>query len=184
MVLVKNSLTFLAVIAVVLLNACSTHSLNRPAATKPDIIPVQSETLDPILTKPSPAASPIKTQKRANTEQTPTEKDQAVELKSGETMTQQTPSKTDSSVLEVLLEKTQKAIDLQQWLRAQRSLEQAIRLAPTEAKIFLLYGDVYSKLGIPEKAQQMYKRAIYLSASNNEIAGQAQEALAELVKIP
>ena len=82
-----------------------------------------------------------------------------------------------NNIINVLLDKTQKAISLQQWLRAQHILEQAIRLDPNESKVFMLYGDVYSQIGVREQAENMYRRALFLAKEGSEIHAAALHKL-------
>jgi len=86
-------------------------------------------------------------------------------------------SATTDTIVESLLIKAKKAQSLKQWLRAQDLLEHAIRLKPKEASIFLLYGDVYTKMGVIEQAKEMYRRAIFLSNERNETYRKAVKAL-------
>ena len=69
-------------------------------------------------------------------------------------------------IVQSLIARAEKAISMQQWLRAQHILEQGIHIAPRNAKVFLIYGDVYLNLGILAKAEQMYRRAIALAGDS------------------
>jgi Flp pilus assembly protein TadD len=85
-----------------------------------------------------------------------------------------------SDILPTLLEQAKKAIKLQQWLRAQRTLEQAIRIAPSNPKIFLLYGETYQHLGVLKEAENMYQHALHLATDQAELKTLAEEALRKL----
>lgn len=78
-----------------------------------------------------------------------------------------TTSGTD--LLSTLLGKATKAMKLQQWLRAQRALEQALRINPESSKTYVLYGDVYKGMGLEDKSIEMYKRAIFLSGNDDQL---------------
>ncbi len=80
-------------------------------------------------------------------------------------------------IVQSLIERAEKAISMQQWLRAQHALEQAIHISPGGAKVFLIYGDVYFNLGILEQAEQMYLRAISLAGESSAIGRLAMKNL-------
>lgn len=83
-------------------------------------------------------------------------------------------------IVQSLIERAEKAIKMQQWPRAQHILEQALRIAPGNAKIFLIYGDVYLNLGILAPAEQMYRRAMALASENSAIGRTATVKLNKL----
>lgn len=85
-----------------------------------------------------------------------------------------------SSIVESLLARAEKAMSLKQGLRAQHLLEQAVHIAPGDARIFLVYGDVYLKLGILEQAEQMYRRAISLAGEESALGFSARQKLSTL----
>jgi len=176
MVLVKASLSLIVVIGFFLLSACSGYSIKPVPVSKPGIIPAQST--------PSKPASPLPLSISGEAGDAKTETIKEIEKphfieKKATKLELKTPSPT-ISIIEVLIAKAQKAIDLQQWLRAQRSLEQAIRISPSEAQVFFLYGIIYEGLSIPKQAEQMYRRAIFLAGENTSIAQQAKENLTKL----
>lgn len=72
-------------------------------------------------------------------------------------------------IVQSLIERAEKAIRMQQWLRAQHILEQGLHIAPNNAKVFLIYGDVYLNLGILAQAEQMYRRSIALAGDQSPI---------------
>jgi len=84
------------------------------------------------------------------------------------------------SIVQSLIERAEKAIKMQQWLRAQHILEQALHIAPSNAKVFLIYGDVYLNLGILVQAEQMYRRSIALADEYSPFRRLAKNKLEEL----
>ena len=86
----------------------------------------------------------------------------------------------ETNILQLLLNKGRKAREAQQWLRAQRILEQAIRIEPKNPVIFADYGDLYKQMGITDKAESMYKRALYLAVHNEKLTEQINEKLTSL----
>ena len=168
MVLVKDSLSLSIFIVIFLLSACSSHSIKPVPVSKPVIIPVQNAPAEQANT---PKGAITEAVKEINKLTTTPKKASKLELR--------TPS-PNFTIIDVLIGKAQKAIKLQQWLRAQRSLEQAIHISPSQAQVFFLYGTVYEGLGIPEQAEQMYRRAIFLAGEASSIALQAQENLTKL----
>jgi len=83
-------------------------------------------------------------------------------------------------IVQSLIERAEKAINMKQWLRAQHILEQALHIAPGNAKIFIIYGDVYLNLGILAQAEQMYLRAMALAGENSVIGHMATNKLNKL----
>jgi tetratricopeptide (TPR) repeat protein len=69
--------------------------------------------------------------------------------------------KSEANLLSSLLTKADKAIQARQWLRAQRVLEQAIRVDADNPAIFEKYGELYQLMGAEDKARSMYERAEY-----------------------
>ena len=80
-------------------------------------------------------------------------------------------------IVRSLIERAEKAITLKQWLRAQHILEQALHIAPSDAKVFLIYGDVYLNLGILDQAEQMYRRARLLAGDTSSLGRLAIDKL-------
>jgi len=98
---------------------------------------------------------------------------------------QVSPSESTSAIpspliVQSLIERAKKAINMKQWLRAQHILEQALHIAPGNGKIFLIYGDVYLNLGILAQAEQMYRRAMALAGENSAIGHMASIKLNKL----
>jgi len=158
-------------LSLMLLAACSHNSIKNSAQDKPHIIParvdpkpVVKHIVKPVVMVPDSKEQNAKTQE-ASKSTTPLENKPSSEPHS------------KSTVVTTILDKAQKAIERQQWLRAQRSLEQAIRLEPKNAKIFLLYGDVYLQLGVPDQARNMYQRAQYLAPKNSDIYSEVTNRL-------
>ena len=94
------------------------------------------------------------------------------------------PNKTSGPsspvIVQNLIGRAEKAVKLQQWLRAQHILEQALHIAPNNAKVFLIYGDVYLNLGILAQAEQMYRRSVALANEQSSIENQARQKLKAL----
>jgi len=84
------------------------------------------------------------------------------------------------SIIQSLIARAEKAIKMQQWLRAQLILEQALHIAPNNAKVFVIYGDVYLNLGILAQAEQMYRRSITLAGEQSPMGRLAKNKLEEL----
>jgi tetratricopeptide (TPR) repeat protein len=80
-----------------------------------------------------------------------------------------------------LIERAEKAVKLQQWLSAQHILEKGLHIAPNNAKVFLIYGDVYLNLGILAQAEQMYRRSIAL-AGDDSLVGRLAKTKLEVLK--
>jgi tetratricopeptide (TPR) repeat protein len=85
-------------------------------------------------------------------------------------------------IVQSLIARAEKAVAMQQWLRAQHILEQGLHIAPNNAKVFLIYGDVYFNLGILAQAEQMYRRSIALAGDDSPIGRSAKNKL-EALKI-
>ena len=148
------------------LTACA--SLKMDESSQPNLIPAQvpqahtgNESVDL-----APSARPHSSTPRGH-ESPPKSVEQS---NSGEVSFVQNPPPSSyepiaspGDLMTTLLLKAKKAIGLQQWLRAQRSLEQALRVQPKSVETYILYGDVYAGMGLSEKADEMYKRAIFLS---------------------
>lgn len=83
----------------------------------------------------------------------------------------------EESLVSSLLGKAENALKSRQWLRTQRVLEQALRVEPINPSIFLMYGDLYQEMGAPDKAQSMYKRALYLAKGDQGIQRKAENKL-------
>jgi len=80
-------------------------------------------------------------------------------------------------IIQSLIARAEKAIKMQQWLRAQLILEQALHIAPNNAKVFVIYGDVYLNLGILAQAEQMYRRSITLAGEQSPMGRLAKNKL-------
>lgn len=140
----KHFSTILLILSTGLLVACQSNSIQQP-----EIIPVTTS-------KPSIYTQEINP-RREKTEQAP-----EIEIQP------QAEQDTEDDIVSVLLTKAHKAISLKQWLRAQKALEQALRLEPNNARTFLLYGDIYVEIGAPELAKSMYQRALFLSHEGSD----------------
>jgi uncharacterized protein HemY len=79
------------------------------------------------------------------------------------------PALKKNEVLAAILLQARKAIDNQQWLRAQHHLEHALRISPQHAQTFYLYALVYQGLGVPAQTTQMLKRALFLSKPDSDL---------------
>lgn len=89
---------------------------------------------------------------------------------------------TPADVLSSIIDSAKKAINHQQWLRAQRHLEHALRINAKDAEVFYIYADVYKGLGIEEQAINMLKRAKFLAKPHSDIYRLASERLIELTE--
>lgn len=149
------------------LNACSfldfqtqTNRSDAPAiipATTQNTVPVESsKQTTQVDSQPSPSAD----------ESLP------------ETSSQNTPG----DVLSSILNSAKKAIQNQQWLRAQHHIEHGLRVAPKDAEVYYLYGLVYEGLGVQKQAINMLKRARFLAHPNSEIYHLADIKLASLIE--
>lgn len=85
-----------------------------------------------------------------------------------------------TDVLGSILDSAKKALKQQQWLRAQRHLEHALRVAPKNAEIYYIYADVYEGLGVQAQMINMLKRAKFLSKPGSEINQLSAEKLTHL----
>lgn len=66
------------------------------------------------------------------------------------------------------------------WPQAQQRLEQALRMAPQDPEIFLLYGDWYAQQADKDGAREMYQRARALAGKGTREAQRASEKLEQL----
>lgn len=89
---------------------------------------------------------------------------------------------TTPAIVFTLTERATKAMHAENWATAQRSLEQALRIAPNEARIYLVYGDLHQRQYQYEQARQMYYRAISLAGESSETGKQAQTQLEQLAE--
>jgi tetratricopeptide (TPR) repeat protein len=166
--LLKASPLALVLSTVLLLSACS--SLNTQ--TKPNIVPVtpSSKADSPITSKPHSILNKAVTpEEKSITVDSDAAKNQDVEVKE--------INKVESNILSVLLAKAEKAKNSQQWLRAQRIYEQAIRVAPNNPEVFIKYGDLYRLMGGDDKAKSMYQRAHYLASGDKRLRDLVLEKL-------
>lgn len=85
-----------------------------------------------------------------------------------------------NEILASILLQARKAINNQQWLRAQHHLEHALRISPQHAQTFYLYALVYQGMGVPEQATQMLKRALFLSRPDSELHQTVKQELERL----
>jgi tetratricopeptide (TPR) repeat protein len=83
-------------------------------------------------------------------------------------------------IVQSLIARAEKSMKMQEWLRAQHILEQALHIAPNNGKVFLIYGDVYLNLGILAQAEQMYRRSIALAGEDSNVGRLAKNKLQEL----
>jgi len=85
-----------------------------------------------------------------------------------------------NEILASILLQARKAIDNQQWLRAQHHLEHALRISPQHAQTFYLYALVYQGMGVPQQATQMLKRSLFLSRPDSELHQTVKQELERL----
>lgn len=119
----------------------------------------------------------VEQQTQQESRQTPEE---ATAKPSAETTVPPIPAQKKKDVLHTVLEQAIKAIDNQQWLRAQHHLEHAMRIESKHAITYLLYARVYQGLGVHDQARNMLKRALFLSRSDSDVHQQAEALLAEI----
>ena len=173
----KHSLFGLTTLALIgLLSACST--LNTQQSQRPKLVPVKGST--PETLPPKPLQTSI-TPSQANIEDSATSSltIPALELKPDKLKSEYI-TVPESNILETLLGKAKKAMEAQQWLRAQRVLEQALRVDAYKPETFTLYGDVYAKMGAKDKARNMYQRAIYLAKESQSMTKAISQKLQTL----
>lgn len=147
-------------------NACSLLSHQRQGNRSPDspIIPVKASS-------PTPSANQ-NTKPRLNQASPQTQTNTASTVP-------KTGKLAPSDVLESVLESAKKAINMQQWLRAQHQLEHALRIAPKDAQVFWLYAQVYAGLGVQTQEINMLRRAKFLAKPRSDIYQLAKQKLAE-----
>ena len=157
-----------------LLNACThmqaTHDDNRMPQSK--VIPAstkQAEREDE--SQVAPSTSPKKRAPAASSAY------QSSPSTPNSTSSGTTAAPKKSDVLDAILQQAGKAIDNNQWLRAQHHLEHALRIAPQHAQTFYLYAQVYQGLGVPDKSRQMLKRALFLSRPDSDLHQTVKRAL-------
>jgi len=79
-----------------------------------------------------------------------------------------------------LIDKAVKAINSERYALASKVLGQAQRLAPNEARIYLVWGDLFAQQGQIPQAVQMYKRALSLSEAGSQTRRQAHNKLSAI----
>ena len=80
-----------------------------------------------------------------------------------------------------LIDKAVQAISNEQFSKALKTLGQAQRLAPNEASIYLVWGDLFMQQDQDLQAAQMYRRAMSLSEAGSRVrrlAGNKLSAIA------
>lgn len=164
----KSSRIFIAILAALTLNACSHFGAQKQNNRSPDspIIPAKSNqtaTKQTLVVDETKHAIDKPSQEDSQTINLPTKN-------------QQSPTDVLASVLDL----AKKAISMQQWLRAQHHLEHALRIAPKDAQVFLLYAEAYEGLGVKAQEVSMLKRALFLAKPKSEIYVLAKEKLAQL----
>lgn len=168
-VVLKQHLSILSCLALCLsVTACST--LNT--SSKPAVVPVKTDTK-------SQSTKKEKSPKALNIFKPPPPKAPANAVKETQDIAtmEESKGKNKADISSLLLEKADKAKAAQQWLRAQRILEQAIRIDAKNPIIFMSYGGLYEMMGINEKAVNMYKRALYLSKDQSKLKEQIREII-------
>lgn len=83
-------------------------------------------------------------------------------------------------VVSKLLGQSQALMAQQNWPQAQQRIEQALRMAPQDPEIFLLYGDWHAQQGDKDGAREMYQRARSLAGKGTREAQSASEKLEQL----
>ncbi len=146
-----------AVLLMVLVSSCAKLPLYQAPSKSPVLVPATQPELTVDKPQPNFPQRPTYQEAEPKPETENRETDDQADIAPYES---QAPA---SNLLASLLAKASKAIASQQWLRAQRTLEQALRVKPNSPDVYVLYAEVYEGLGIPEKASQMRKRASMLS---------------------
>lgn len=168
----KSSRIFIVILAVLTLNACSHLGSQKQNNRSPDspIIPAKT---NQAATKQTLVVDDDKQQIDESSQQnSQTTNTETINLP---TKNQQSPT----DVLASVLDSAKKAISMQQWLRAQHHLEHALRIAPKDAQVFLLYAEVYEGLGVKAQEVNMLKRAMFLAQPKSEVYVLAKEKLAQ-----
>lgn len=158
-----------------LMSACSHFTSQTQTNRSPQkpVIPAENNSTV-FQDKPSNKSNlTINTSKTSHTQTSSEEPNIAVNL--GRTTTTK-----PADVLSSILDSAKKAIQKQEWLRAQHHLEHALRIAPKDAEVFYLYAKVYEGLGVEKQAISMLKRASFLSMPESDIYQLAQEKLIKL----
>jgi len=157
---------FVILASIIFLTACGSHAIKTLPSVKQRVIPVVIEKNTAGIKKNAekPEVLDYPSTIRSPEPPLPITRDLDLDLPS-------------NNIIDTLLVKAQKAFSLQQWLRTQHILEQAIRLDPNESRVFMLYGDVYSEIGVTKQAQNMYQRALYLATEGSEIKATARSKL-------
>lgn len=161
--------TFLLVL---LISACSHFSAQTQTNRSPQkpVVPVENNS----------SALQINTSNKANIiENAQTVLDEE-NIKKSQTPTESVITNKTTDVLDSILDSAKKAIQKQEWLRAQHHLEHALRVAPKDAEVFFLYAQVYEGLGVEKQAISMLKRASFLSSPESDIYRLSQEKLIRL----
>jgi len=163
----------LMVLLSVFLTACGISPTNKqviPAYSDPDEAHVSTEALGNTQEQTQSPQTKSVFKKRPVKKSLPISKQQ-----------RNTAGIPSPEIVSSLIERAQKAMSKQQWLRAQHALEQALHIAPNDGKVFLNYGDVYLNLGILEQAEQMYRRAISLAGEESALGRSAVNKLNSLL---
>ncbi len=160
-----------------LISACS----NLYKAEDPNILstkPIVPATLPAPATLPEKTSPPDNAAPGSKTKSPVKEHIPAPEIPSS---TEQAPTKeqAQTDVLSSVLQQAEKAIESQQWLRAQHHLEHALRIAPHHAKTYYLYSMVYDGLKVPVQSNNMLKRALFLSKPGSELHQEIKSRLQE-----
>ena len=154
-----------------LLSACS-HLKSTPTSNSSPTKPVIA-----VLEANIPEKIPPQ---RNNTTQQESNLNQADQALITTQTAHQFPQPAPTDVLGSIIHSAKKAINLQQWLRAQRHLEHALRVAPKDAEVYYIYADVYEGLGVQDQAVNMLKRAKFLAKPTSDIYQLSSERLKSL----
>lgn len=79
-----------------------------------------------------------------------------------------------------LLARAQAASNQSNWIQAIRYLDQAQRMAPDEAKVYLEYGETYIKQGKNTPAAAMLKHALSLAGNSSPVGAKAKSLLEKI----
>ena len=173
-----NILTIIFIVT--LLNACShlgSGSQNNRSPNNP-VIPVESRTVL-FPSKPSYQDNPVQGSTKSSTTH---DRNNSQILEINDTPPANLSKKRfkPADVLASITDSAKRAIEGQQWLRAQHHLEHALRVAPKDAEVFYLYALVYEGLAVKEQMINMLKRARFLAKPRSKIYLLAEAKLADI----
>ncbi len=153
------------------LTACSQY----PA--RPQIVPAEQRS--PIENDAPPVLSPAQTPREVPTHYHEPEGKNAPQRQPEGSVSGASVGSTPP-VVHTLIEKASASLYLGKIKEAERYLDQAQRIAPKEAQVYLFYGDYYLEQQRNDDAFSMYKRALSLAEPGSRVAEQATFRLNKL----